>query len=67
MLGESKCGRQHQSIEPSHAHQRDRVQVADDAVGLDRLVGHFVISLSINRDQHHFQHSVRKSQFQPHP
>jgi hypothetical protein len=23
-----------------HAHQRDRVQVADDAVGLDRLIGH---------------------------
>jgi hypothetical protein len=24
-----------------HAHQRDRVQVADDAVGLDRLISHF--------------------------
>src|SRR5262249_3714986 len=24
-----------------HAHQRDRVQVADDAVGLDRLIWHF--------------------------
>ena len=29
-----------------HAHQRDRVQVADDAVGLDRLVGHFLTGLS---------------------
>src|SRR5262249_19123904 len=29
-----------------HAHQRDRVQVADDAVGLDRLIGHFDTRLS---------------------
>ena len=27
-----------------HAHQRDRVQVADDAIGLDRLVGHFFLT-----------------------
>src|SRR5262249_14578 len=29
-----------------HAHQRDRVQVADDAIGLDRLIDHFDIRLS---------------------
>src|SRR5262249_8922557 len=29
-----------------HAHQRDRVQVADDAVGLDRLIGHVDTRLS---------------------
>src|SRR5262245_55227184 len=29
-----------------HAHQRDRVQVADDAVGLDRLIGHFGTRIS---------------------
>src|SRR5262249_58232624 len=29
-----------------HAHQRDGVQVADDAVGLDRLIGHFDTRLS---------------------
>ena len=29
-----------------HAHQRDRMQVADDAIGLDRLIGHFGIHLS---------------------
>src|SRR5262245_27544918 len=28
-----------------HTHQRDRMQVADDAVGLDRLVGHSSPSL----------------------
>jgi hypothetical protein len=28
-----------------HAHQRDRVQVADDAVGLDRIIGHFLTGL----------------------
>jgi hypothetical protein len=32
-----------------HAHQRDRVQVADDAVGLDRLIGHFDTRLSKSR------------------
>src|SRR5262249_10023055 len=29
-----------------HAHQRDRVQVADDAVGLNRLIGHCDTRLS---------------------
>src|SRR5208337_5133908 len=29
-----------------HAYQRDRMQVADDAVGLDRLIGHFLTGLS---------------------
>src|ERR1700731_2584624 len=29
-----------------HAHQRDRVQVADDTVGLDRLIGHLLTGLS---------------------
>src|SRR5262249_44511910 len=29
-----------------YAHQRDRVQVADDAVGLDRLISHFDNRLS---------------------
>src|SRR5215471_14163782 len=29
-----------------HPHQRDRVQVADDAVGFDWLVGHFFTGLS---------------------
>ena len=31
---------------PVDAHQGDRVQVADDAVGLDRLVAHFLTGLS---------------------
>jgi hypothetical protein len=33
-----------------HAHQRDRVQVADDPIGLDRLIGHFLTGLSVERD-----------------
>ena len=32
-----------------HTHQRDRVHVADHAVGLDRLIGHFLTSLSPQR------------------
>ena len=40
-LGESKCGRQSQSIEPSMPDQRRRAQVADDAVVLDGLVSHW--------------------------
>src|SRR5208282_3131087 len=50
-----------------HPHQRDRVQVADDAVGFDWLVGHFLTGLSkigLKRGRDHFRHSERKSQFQ---
>ena len=32
-----------------HAHQRDRVQVTNYAVGLDRLIGHFLSDLSKSR------------------
>ena len=44
-----------------HTHQRDRVQVADDAVGLDRLISHF----DTRQERHlgaHSRHSGRESQ-----
>ena len=43
------------------------MQVADDAVGFDWLVGHFLTGLSkigLKRGRDHFRHSERKSQFQ---
>jgi hypothetical protein len=36
--GESKYGRQRKSIDPSHAHQRDRMEIADDPVALEGRV-----------------------------
>src|SRR6266446_9231494 len=53
-----------------HAHQRDRVQVADDAVGLDRLIGHSSPAfqrVGLKRGRDHSRHSDRKSQFQAGP
>jgi hypothetical protein len=43
------------------------VQVADDAVGFDWLVGHFLTGLSkggLKRGRDHFRRPERKSQFQ---
>src|SRR5262249_15935244 len=48
-----------------HTHQRDRMEVADDAVGLDRLVGHSSPPLLRKQGRHQSRHSDRKSQFQP--
>src|SRR5262249_24806462 len=39
-----------------HTHQRHRVQVANDAVGLDRLIDHFLTRLSPQREARRIPH-----------